>query len=72
MMKKQKLNLNSLRLKKVSIATLNLIKGADEQQAMDETLKTYCCSQFPYCIHTLTTRPDSLNPGDDENGEGSK
>jgi hypothetical protein len=71
-MKKQKLTLNSLRLKKVSIATLNLIKGADEQQAMDETLKTHCCSQYPYCIHTLTTRPDSLNPGDDENNEGSK
>ena len=63
MMKKQKFAIRSLKLKKVSVAKLNAIKGAAEQTSIEETLRTYCCSVFPYCLPTLTTRPDSLNSG---------
>jgi len=62
-MKKQKITIGSLKLKKVHIARLHAVKGAyDPQQAVDITLKTFCCSRFPYCLPTIATRPDSLNP----------
>jgi hypothetical protein len=65
-MKKQKFLLSTLQLKKVNIAKLNLLGGLelpDSQLTIEDTLKTNCCTQYPYCLHTLTTRPHSINPG---------
>jgi hypothetical protein len=65
-MKKQTFLLSPLQLKKVNIAKLNLVGGTETPARQDrnhedeETLKTLCCSQFPYCLPTLSTRPDSL------------
>jgi hypothetical protein len=68
-MKKQKLNSISLRLKKVSIAHVTSLKGQANGQPAEPTNNTLCCSEFPYCEDTLTTRPDSFNPKDNKNNE---
>lgn len=58
-MKKQKFTSVSLKLKKVNIANLDLLGGKKPPQ----TDETHCCSEPPVCLHTVTTRPDSLANG---------
>lgn len=57
-MKKQKFISKPLKFKKINIAYLNAIKGSGP----NTTLESQCCSKPPFCVHTVTTRPDSLNP----------
>ncbi len=57
-MKKHEFSSISLKLKKVNIANLMITGGAGP----NESEKSGCCSKPPLCLHTVTTRPDSLNP----------
>jgi len=57
-MKKQKLVLSSLNLKKVKIARLPQKTGGKYIPSEESA----CCSRPPMCYHTVTTRPDSLDP----------
>lgn len=56
-MKKQEFTSVSLKLKKVNIANLMVTGGAGP----NESEKSGCCTKPPLCVHTVTTRPDSLN-----------
>lgn len=55
-MKKLEFASTSLKFKKVSIANLMILGGADTDVSEDSS----CCSEPPICLKTLTTRPDSL------------
>ena len=57
-MKKQKLTSVSLKFTKTNVANLNDIKGGN----LNLSDQSDCCSKPPLCFHTVTTRPDSLVP----------
>jgi len=63
-MKKQKFTLVSLTLKKINIANLSLIGGADPLN----TGEVECNSTPIVCPHTVTTRPDSLKHAQNADG----
>lgn len=68
-MKKQKLNSIHLKINKISIANLTTIKGGDDTLGKNnDTPETHTCSQFPLCLTTVATRPDSLNPDNNDKG----
>ncbi|WP_298417067.1 hypothetical protein [uncultured Kordia sp.] len=63
-MKKKKLTSVSLKFTKTNVANLNSINGG--KLILSE--ESACCTKYPLCLHTLTTRPDSLkanNAADD-------
>ncbi len=65
-MKKQKLNSINLRINKISIANLTTIQGGNDGLGKDNNPpESYTCSQFPLCLTTVATRPDSFNPMND-------
>lgn len=57
-MKKQRVAPISPKLKKEKVANLNRMKGKGIDPPSDAS---HCCTKFPMCLLTITTRPDSLN-----------
>lgn len=64
-MNKQKLTSISSKLKKMNIASLNYTNGGQGDVSADSV----CCSKPPLCLHTVTTRPDSLAPLENKKNE---
>ena len=63
-MKKQKSTTVSLKFNLTKIANLHHVKGG----ADDLSEESNCCTEFPYCQHTVTTRPDSLKYANNADG----